>query len=204
MKFNKSTLAAFILLIITATLYRIWDGRPEGFVPHIAMAIFGGAIVRDQKNYLGFILPLLLIFVSDVLYEILWINKISPIPGFYEGQVVNYILFAGLTLFGFLMKKINLKNVTGFSISGSVLFFIISNFAVWADHSGLQRPLTFNGLLLCYGDAIAFYRDYGLIRGFVANSVLGDLFFSYILFGGYYLVKRYVLKADVKLVASSK
>ena len=199
MKLNKSTLAAFILLIITASLYRIWDGRPEGFVPHIAMAIFGGAIVKDQKNYLGFILPLLLIFVSDVLYEVLWINELSAIPGFYEGQVINYILFAGLTLFGFLMKKINLKNVAGFSISGSVLFFIFSNFAVWATHSGLQRPMTFNGLMMCYGDAIAFYRDYGLIKGFVGNSVLGDLFFSFILFGGYYLVRKYVLKPDLAI-----
>ena len=202
MKINKSTLLVFILLIITASLYRIWDGRPEGFVPHIAMAIFGGAIVRDQKNYLGFMLPLLFIFLSDVLYEILWINKLSPIPGFYEGQVINYILFAGLTLFGFLMKKINFKNVAGFSISGSVLFFIISNFTVWAGHSPLNRPMTFDGLLMCYGDAIAFYRDYGLIKGFVGNSILGDLFFSFLLFGGYYLVKKYALKG--KLVASSE
>lgn len=197
MRFNKSTLATFILLIIAASLYRIWDGRPEGFVPHIAMAIFGGALVRDQKNYLGFFLPLLSIFVSDVLYEILWINRISPIPGFYEGQVINYILFAGLTMFGYLMKKINFKNVTGFSISGSVLFFLFSNFAVWAGHSGLQRPMNFNGLMLCYGDALAFYRDYGLINGFIANSVLGDLFFSYLLFGGYYLVKKYVFKPGI-------
>ena len=196
MKFNKTTLAAFILLLVMVSLYRIWDGRPEGFVPHIAMAIFGGAIVRDQKNYLGFILPLFLIFVSDVLYEILWVNKISPIPGFYEGQVVNYILFAGLTFFGFLMKKINLKSVTGFAISGSLLFFIVSNFAVWAAHSGLQRPMTFDGLMLCYADAIVFYRDYGLIKGFVGNAILGDLFFSYLLFGGYYLVKKFVLKPD--------
>jgi hypothetical protein len=191
MKLNKSTLWAFLLLVVTASLFRVWQGRPAGFVPHIAMAIFGGAIITDKKNMLGYFLPLLSIFFSDVLYEILWINGVSPIPGFYEGQVINYFLFLGLTFLGSLMKRINLKNVIGFSISGSVLFFIASNFAVWAGHGGLKRPMTFDGLMLCYGDAIAYYRDFGLIQGFVGNQILGDLFFGFLLFGCYYLIRKY-------------
>ncbi len=188
MKFTKSTLLSFLLLIVVASLYRVWEGRPFGFAPQIAMAIFGGAMIRDKK--LAFVLPLLSMLISDILYQVLYINGVTTIQGFYAGQWINYILFAGLTVFGFLMKKINLRNVLGFSIGGSLLYFIISNFAVWIGGGGLGRPLSFEGLLLCYGDALAFYRDYGLVNGFAGNFIFGDLFFSGILFGSYYLLNK--------------
>lgn len=188
MKFTKSTLLSFLLLIVVASLYRVWEGRPFGFAPQIAMAIFGGAMIRDKK--LAFVLPLLSMLISDLLYQVLYINGVTTIQGFYAGQWVNYILFAGLTVFGFLMKKINLRNVLGFSIGGSLLYFIISNFTVWIGGGGLGRPLSFEGLLLCYGDALAFYRDYGLVNGFAGNFIFGDLFFSGILFGSYYLLNK--------------
>src|SRR5687767_8027851 len=104
MKWNKSILFSFALLIITAALYRAWDGRPFGFAPQIAMAIFGGAVIKDKR--LVFVLPLLSMLLSDVLYQVLYLNGLTEIKGFYEGQWVNYLLFGGLTLFGFLMKKI--------------------------------------------------------------------------------------------------
>lgn len=188
MKFTKNTLLSFLLLIVVASLYRVWEGRPFGFAPQIAMAIFGGAMIRDKK--LAFLLPLLSMLISDLLYQVLYINGITTIQGFYAGQWVNYILFAGLTVFGFLMKKINLRNVLGFSIGGSLLYFLISNFTVWIGGGGLGRPLSFEGLLLCYGDALAFYRDYGLVNGFAGNFIFGDLFFSGILFGSYYLLNK--------------
>ncbi len=188
MKFTKSTLLSFLLLIVVASLYRVWEGRPFGFAPQIAMAIFGGAMIRDKK--LAFVLPLLSMLISDILYQVLYINGVTTIQGFYAGQWINYILFAGLTVFGFLMKKFNLRNVLGFSIGGSLLYFIISNFAVWIGGGGLGRPLSFEGLLLCYGDALAFYRDYGLVNGFAGNFIFGDLFFSGILFGSYYLLNK--------------
>jgi hypothetical protein len=196
MKFNKSTIWAFVLLLVTASLYRTWAGRPFGFAPQMAMALFGGAVIKDKR--LAFILPLVSLLFSDVLYEILYVNGLSTIRGFYKGQWGIYLLFAGITLFGMLMKRISLKNIIGFTISGSVLFFLLSNFAVWAGGGGLGRPKTFDGLVLCYGDALAFYRDYGLINGFYGNQLIGDLFFSLLLFGSYYLIKSYFLKPELK------
>jgi hypothetical protein len=188
MKSTKSLLLSFLLLVIVASLYRVWDGRPFGFAPQIAMAIFGGAVIRDRR--MALLLPLLSMLISDVLYQVLYINGVTSIRGFYEGQWVNYLLFAGLTCFGFLMRKVNALNVLGFSIGGSVLFFLVSNFTVWIGGGGLGRPLTVEGLMLCYGDALAFYRDYGLISGFSGNFVFGDLFFSAILFGAWYLIGK--------------
>ncbi len=192
MRLTKSTIWAFVILLITASLYRVWDSRPFGFAPQVAMAIFGGAVISDKK--LAFLLPILSMLLSDTLYQVLYMNGLTTIEGFYAGQWVTYVLFAGLTFLGMLMKKINVKNVLGVTISGSVLFFLFSNLSVWLGGGGLNRPRTFDGLMLCYGDALAFYRDYGLIKGFSLNPMIGDLFFSTILFGAFYLVTRFVSK----------
>lgn len=195
MKLNKATFLAFGLLIIVSSLYRVWDGRPvAGFAPQMAMAIFAGAIIKDKRW--AILMPLLSMFLSDLLYQVLYINGLSEIKGFYSGMIENYLLIAGLTCFGFLMKKTTLLNVLGFSIGGSVLYFIVSNFLVWIQGGGFGRPITFDGMIQCYADALAFYRDYGLVNGFPANFIIGDLFFSLILFGAYYILRRPVLKTS--------
>lgn len=196
MKWNKSTTWAFVLLLLVASLYRAWDGRPFGFAPQMAMALFGGAVIRDKR--FAVLLPLLSLLVSDCVYQVLYVNGLSDIQGFYDGQWLNYLLFIGISCFGMLMKKVNFRNVLGFTIGGSLLYFLLSNFGVWAAGAGLQRPLTFEGLLLCYGDAIAFYRDYGVIKGFYGNQLIGDLFFSTLLFGAYTVVRNYVIRPVIK------
>jgi len=181
MKITKQLLASFILLIIIASLYRIMPGRPYGFAPMIAMAIFGGAMIKDKK--FAFLLPLLAMFVSDGLYQLLYINGVGMIPGFYEGQFLNYLLFAGLTAFGFFIKNFNVKSIAIASISAPTVYFLISNFLVWASASplaGLQRPKTFDGLLMCYADGLPFYPW----------SVVSTFVFSAILFGSYYLMTK--------------
>src|SRR6478672_10538676 len=105
MKRNRSVWIVLGLLIIVASLYRIWDARPLGFAPQIAMAVFAGTVIKNKK--LAFILPLLSMFLSDALYQILYVNGLSEIPGFYNGQITNYILFASLTCFGFWVRTIN-------------------------------------------------------------------------------------------------
>ena len=55
MKLTKSTVLSFILLVIAASMYRVWEGRPFGFAPQLAMAIFGGAVIRDKR--LAFVKP---------------------------------------------------------------------------------------------------------------------------------------------------
>lgn len=191
MKLNKSVLIAFGLLILSASLYRAWPGRPFGFAPQMAMALFAGSMIKDKRW--AFILPLLSMLLSDALYQVLFINGLTEIEGFYTGQWVNYLLIGGLTVFGFLLKKISVLRVTMFSLAGSILFFLASNFMVWFGGGGLGRPKTFDGLMMCYYDGLAFFRDYGLVHGFYGNLFIGDLFFCGILFGTYYLIHRTIL-----------
>ncbi len=181
MKATKQVITGFILLIVVASLYRIMPGRPYGFAPQIAMAIFGGAIIKDKK--LAFLLPLLSMFVSDVLYEILFRNGVGNMPGFYAGQITNYILFTSLTVFGFLIKNFNIGRITIASIAAPTTYFLLSNFLVWASSSplaGLGRPKTFSGLMLCLSDGLPFYPW----------SIAATFIFSAILFGSYYLIAR--------------
>jgi hypothetical protein len=197
MKLNRSVVIAFILLIVVAALYRAWDGRPFGFAPHLAMAIFGGAIIKNKK--LALVLPILSLFLSDLFYQGLFLFGYTPIQGFYSGQWVIYLLIVALTVFGFAMRKINIKNIIGFSLSGSMIFFLLSNFAVWIAGAGLMRPKTLEGLMMCYNDGLAFYRDYGFIPGFGASFILSDLFFMTLLFGSYYLIGKTFTKKELEI-----
>ena len=181
MKISRQVLVSFLLLIVIASLYRIMPGRPYGFAPQLAMAIFGGAIIKDKK--LAFILPLLSMFISDAMYEVLYRNGVGNISGFYEGQVTNYILFGLMTFFGFFIKNFNIGKIVLASIAAPTTYFFLSNFMVWMSNSplaGLGRPKTFNGLLLTLGDGLPFY----------AWSLVATLVFSAILFGSYYFITK--------------
>lgn len=181
MKVTKQIFTGFILLIVIASLYRIMPGRPYGFAPQIAMAIFGGAIIKDKK--FAFLLPLLSMFISDALYEILYRNGVGNMYGFYDGQITNYILFTSLTIFGFFIKNFNIGRIALASVTAPTAYFLVSNFMVWLSNSplaGLQRPKTFSGLLLCYSDGLPFYPW----------SIAATFVFSAILFGSYYLITK--------------
>jgi hypothetical protein len=180
MKMNKNILVSFLLMIVVASLYRVIP-RPVNFAPQIAMALFAGAVIKDKVW--AFALPIFSMVLSDLLYQILYVNGLTAIPGFYEGQWQNYILFAAMTSIGFLIKKIRVLNVLIASVAAPTVFFFISNFVVWSGWQGtrgLNRPKTFEGLLMCYNDALPFY----------ANSVMACCFFSAIFFGTYMLIRR--------------
>lgn len=179
MKISKQLLGSFLILIAIASLYRVMPGRPYGFAPQIAMAIFGGAVIA-QKKY-AFLLPLLSMFVSDALYQLLYVNGIGSISGFYDGQVTNYLLFGGMTFFGFFINNFDIKKIALVSVAAPTTYFFISNFLVWASTSptaGLGRPKTFDGLMMCFADGLPFYPW----------SVASTIVFSAILFGSYKLL----------------
>src|SRR6185437_3360938 len=188
MKLSRQIVFSFILLVVIASLYRIMPGRPYGFAPMIAMAIFGGAVIKEKK--LAFLFPLLAMFISDGLYQLLYINGVGNIPGFYEGQFFNYIILGGLTVFGFFIKNFNIKKIAIASISAPTVYFLILNFLVWASSSplaGFARPKTFSGLLMCYSDGLPFYPW----------SVASTFIFSALFFGSYYFMITKPAKARV-------
>ncbi len=190
MKLNKSNLLVLFILILACALYRVWGSRPMGFAPQIAMALFAGSISKDKR--FAFLFPVLSLFISDLLYQFLYSQGLSTIKGFYSGQWQNYLLIASITIIGFFINKNKVGQIFIGSIAGAVYFFLISNFMVWIgggwDINNQPYPRSFSGLMLCYSEALPFFKW----------SVLSTLLFNGIFFGSFYLLGKSVLKKEMQ------
>ncbi|HEV8270773.1 MAG TPA: DUF6580 family putative transport protein [Chitinophagaceae bacterium] len=190
MKLNRSNLLILFILILACALYRVWDSRPMGFAPQIAMALFAGSISKDKR--FAFLFPILSLFISDLIYQILYIQGLSTIKGFYSGQWENYLLIASITVIGFFINKNKIGQIFIGSLVGAVYFFLISNFMVWIggglDINNQLYPRSFSGLMLCYSEALPFFKW----------SVLSTLLFNGIFFGSFYLLGKSVLKKEMQ------
>ncbi len=165
------------LFIFIAALTRLIP-HPYNFAPLGAMALFGSAYLNNKK--LAFILPLIAFFISDLLVNnIIYAEYYQSFILFTPGIEWTYaamllIVIAGL----FIFNKINTKRVIGGALSASAIFFIISNFGVWM--SGTMYPFTIEGLAACYAAALPFLH----------NTILGDLVYTGVLFGGFEYLSR--------------
>jgi hypothetical protein len=174
---NKKIILSLTLLVVMSALYRIIPDRPMGFAPQIAIALFSGSIFMNDRKW-AFSLPLISMFISDCLYQILYINQMTEIQGFYSGQWINYILIGSIALLG-ISTNTSTKLFSGM-ILAPTYYFLISNLIVWIFNGGYNRPT----LLQCYVDGLPFY----------ANSICATLVFGMILFGRYNFISRKILK----------
>jgi hypothetical protein len=190
MKLNKSNLLVLFILILACALYRVWDSRPMGFAPQIAMALFAGSVSKDKR--FAFLFPVLSLFISDLLYQFLYSQGLSTIKGFYSGQWQNYLLIASITVIGFFINKNRISQIFIGSLAGAIYFFLISNLLVWIgggwDINNQPYPRSFSGLMLCYSEALPFFKW----------SVLSTLLFNGVFFGSFYLLGKSVLKKEVQ------
>lgn len=186
MKFTKNIVFTLLALIVVAALYRILPNRPLGFAPQIAMALFAGSVIKDRK--FAFALPLISMFISDALYEVLYNAGLTAYGGFYSGQFTNYILFAGLTVIGFFINHSKAWQIGLGALAGPTVYFIISNFLVWIGGglaiNNLPYAKTAAGLSLAYTEAIPFYT----------GSIYATVVFCAVFFGGFALLKTGLLK----------
>lgn len=151
-------------MIIAAAIIRLLP-HPPNFTPIFAMALFGGAYLSKKK--MAFILPLAAMLISDLFI------------GFHSLMLVVYGSIALITALGFLLKnRVRPSTVIGASLLGSLIFYLISNFAVWAMFD--TYPLTIAGLGTSYVVGLPYLK----------NSILSGLFYSALMFGSFELAKR--------------
>jgi len=116
--------------------------------------------------------------------------------GFYEWQTmaVVYASFFAIGLIGLLVRmfEVKLQTVALGVLSGSLLFYLTTNFAVWA-FSGMYA-LTFEGLMLSYYMALPFFKF----------TLLGDLFYVSLFFGIYEFATRLNYKYHYGQSATAK
>lgn len=181
----NAKLGIVIVMILLAALSRILP-HPYNFTPLVAMALFGGAMLT--KKWQAYLIPVAAFLISDLVFTAM------GQPGFYGvSQLFVYGSMFLVTALGTTMGRPKALKVLGYSLSGSAIFWIISNFGVWfANYLAAGSAAHEQGLTLgmTYLRALPFYNTYSNELFF--GAFLGDLFYSAVLFGVYALVQKNV------------
>ncbi len=151
----------FCLAIIAVTTLIKVICAPEinlsGFTGVIAIALFSGLKIKEKSQI--FLLPLITLFISDVLIQLLYVANLFPFQGLYNGQLTNYALLMVVTLIGLGMRNFKTAGIITSIIAGPTFFFLVSNFLVWASNGGLSYTKDFAGLMASYQMGLPFYRN---------------------------------------------
>lgn len=138
-------------MVLAAAAFRLLP-HPSNFTPVGAMALFAGTAFADRR--IALLIPIAAMVLSDLL---LGFSIVTP---FVYGSI------ALATVIGFwIRRRRSVATVLGGAVASAILFFIITNFAVWALFD--YYPKTAAGLVVCYVAAIPFFQ----------NTLAGDLFF---------------------------
>lgn len=154
----KKTLSILALIAI---------GLIGRLAPHVPNTTPVAAIAFSAAKYVGrfwaVAVPLCVMAVSDTLI------------GFYDWRVLVsvYGSFAAIGCIGILARHARPAAVMLAVMGASVLFFLTTNFAVWAASS--SYPHTLLGLIECYLAGLPFFR----------NMFIGDVFYSAAMMGAF-------------------
>lgn len=200
MKKNQPKVILVLSAIMVAAIFRLIPHWPN-FTPMAAIALAGGALVTNR--FLGFALPLVAMFFSDLL-TVMFINYQWTTPAEYftspETGLV-YLSVVAMTAIGVWFGNRNYSKTTSensgkffekkystdllnVSFLSALVFFLISNFGTWISASGLL-PKTFAGLIGTYELGIPFF----------GYNLIGNIFYSFLMFGFFHAV------SDLKLSA---
>lgn len=157
-----------VCIVLAAAFMRLIPHVPN-FTPLAAMALFAGS--RISQKWLSYALPFAALLISDAILE------------FYgSGMISVYASFGAIVFLGSFMKNSTLKNTLGFSIIGSFVFYLISNFVFINSH--LLYPHTMDGMINSYIAAIPFF----------GNAIMGDLFYNVLFWSIAYAVEKQMQK----------
>src|SRR5690606_4831662 len=120
-------------------------------------ALFGGAML--SKNWMKILIPIVALFLSDLVINNVVYHSANGFVWFTEGFYWMYGSFAAICLLApFVIKKIRVKNVVVGALMSSTLFFLVTNFGVWAGMYNMY-PKTFDGLLMAYTAGLPFFAN---------------------------------------------
>lgn len=153
-----------ILIVFFGVTARLMPHAPN-VVPITALMLFGGAYLPKKLLWL----PLLALFISDYFIGFYGIDMLYVYGSFILTGLIGL----------WLRSHKKPKFVIGGALFSSVLFFLITNFGVWAPPNNWYTH-DLNGLIKSYTMALPFFR----------NTLIGDLGYTILLFGGYELSIR--------------
>ena len=155
---NRRLAWVALALLAFGVLMRLLP-HPANLAPVGAIALFGGAVLPRK---LAWWLPVAIMVLSDLVI------------GTYHGIVFTWAGFLLVGLYGMSLRRMHgLPRVVIGVAGSSVIFFLVSNFGVWAQ--GQLYVHTWAGLVQCYTLALPFFR----------NTFIGDALYASLLFGLY-------------------
>jgi hypothetical protein len=167
--------SVLILMIIAAAITRSLNINHitewVTFTPIGAVALFAGTYFKDKWK--AFLVPLLVVFVSDLALNYAWLHKFV---WFTTNSVIVYLCLAIMVVIGMNIKKVNVTNVVGSSLLAVLIHWLITD-----------MPFLYS----TYTHDLAGYAQ-SLIAAipFERPLLFGNLIFGAILFGGFELAKR--------------
>ncbi|MBU2566286.1 hypothetical protein KKG46_01865 [Patescibacteria group bacterium] len=140
-KIQPNILILIPIIIAFGIVMRLLPHSPN-FTPIGAIALWSGLYL--PKRY-AFIVAISAMLFSDIIL------------GFYSLSIMTsvYISWIIMTSLGVISK--NKAHAVLSIFAGSIFFFLITNFAVWIF--GSLYPVTFDGLLTSYVNALPFFRN---------------------------------------------
>ncbi len=170
----KQTRTIILSLLIIGIGSRLIPHYPN-FTAVGAISLLGAAFA--SRRSVAIIIPFLVMLFSDMILNNLVYAQLYPedykhFIFLYRGALWSYAAFGLVVIYGYTLfrNSVDLPKVLFGSLGASMIFFLLSNFGVWASTGAY--PVNFGGLLACYSAGLPF----------LLNQVLGDLFFSLILF----------------------
>jgi hypothetical protein len=169
---------AYLFVLMAAAVHIRFVALPFSFTPVIAALLYFGARMPRKQMWV----PVAILAASDV-----YLTRVTYGYPITADHFVTWAWYAAMVLLGgVLIKGFSPLRIGASALIGSVSFFLISNFAVWAVWQ--MYPKTFNGLMTCYVAGLPFFR----------NAVASDLLFSAAFFGiGYLVTQRSAVRAAV-------
>ena len=173
---RKVLLVVLMIIIGLATRFLfLIPGFPQmpNFTAIGAIALFGSFYLKKKEALL---LPLAALWMSDILLNnFIYAEYFASFSLFGDPWV--YGGFLAIIFIGFKwLKKLSGKNLIIASFIGAFAFYLITNFSAWLANP--IYPKTFMGLMDSYIAGVPFFR----------NALLGNIFYSFILFGAYDLI----------------
>jgi len=162
----KAQVISVSAIIFALALFRLLPHWPN-VSPVAAMALFGGAYFADKR--LALIVPFAALLLSDLLL------------GLHDTMIFVYAGFALTVAIGVLLKnRVTITNTAFAVIAASVIFYLLTNFGAWMTSALYAKSA--EGLLQAYIAGIPFFQ----------NSLLGNLAYSAVIFGGYAFMQKHV------------
>ena len=164
-----SVLTALILLAAFSRMIP----HPANFSPLGAIALFGAA--HFSKKWQVLLIPIAATWLSDLfINNVIYAQYYPSFTWFYDGFYWQYLSYLVIALMAIpLFKKVSKERILIGTLGSTIIFFLISNVGCWVGNS--FYPQNFMGLTTCYAAGIPFLK----------GTMLGDIFYSLILFGSF-------------------